>query len=124
MTQITPAELIEAWQKNGESVRYQAGEVIFQAGEQGTTLYGILEGTVDLQRNGQTVETLTTGDAFGEGAIVQPNHQRFTTAIARTNCTLATLNRERFLFALQSSPIFAIDIIRSLSDRLRKLKSP
>jgi CRP/FNR family transcriptional regulator, cyclic AMP receptor protein len=124
MTEITPAELIEAWQKNGESARYQAGEVIFQAGDQGSTLYGILEGSVDLQRDGRTVETLTAGDAFGEGAIVQPNHQRFTTAIARTDCTLATLNRERFLFALQSSPVFAIDIIRSLSNRLRHLKAP
>jgi CRP-like cAMP-binding protein len=122
MTQITPAELIKAWQKSGEPLHYRPGEAIFQAGEQGTTLYGILEGTVDLQREGKTVETLTAGDAFGEGAIVQPDHQRFTTAIARTDCTLVSLSRDRFLFALQNSPIFALDIIRSLSDRLRKLK--
>jgi CRP-like cAMP-binding protein len=52
--------------------------------------------------------------------LVQLNHTRFTTAIAKTDSQIAELNREKFLFLLQETPLFALDIVRSLSSRLDK----
>ncbi|MFM8309662.1 MAG: cyclic nucleotide-binding protein, partial [Microcystis aeruginosa] len=44
------------------------------------------------------------------------------TAIAKTDCKLAYLNQPQFLFAVQETPMFAIKVLRSYSDRFRKLK--
>jgi CRP-like cAMP-binding protein len=85
-------------------------------------MYGIIEGEVELTHNGKTVEVLTAGDVFGQGALVHEDHQRESMAIAKTTCQLATLDREHFLFAVQQTPLFALEVLRSYSDRYRKLK--
>lgn len=103
-------------------IKVAPGEIIFRQGEQGQEMYGLLSGEVELKVNDQVKETIKSGDIFGEGAIVQPTHTRASTAIAKTDCEIATLDRERFLFAIQETPLFALEVIKSLSDRLRALK--
>lgn len=72
---------------------------------------------------GETVtETIQSGDLFGEGAFVHEDGLHSETAIAKTDCTLAFLDKRRFLFAVQQTPMFAIEVMRSYSDRLRKFK--
>jgi CRP-like cAMP-binding protein len=104
-------------------LKLAAGEVIFRQGEYGAEMYGLISGIVELKVNDQVKETIQAGDIFGEGAIVQPTHTRASTAIAKTDCEIATLDRERFLFAIQETPLFALEVIKSLSDRLRAFKS-
>ncbi|MGL5509180.1 MAG: cyclic nucleotide-binding domain-containing protein [Microcoleaceae cyanobacterium] len=104
-------------------IKVAAGEVIFRQGEHGEEMYGLLSGEVELKVNDQVKETIQAGDVFGEGAIVQPKHTRASTAIAKTDCEIATLDRERFLFAIQETPLFALEVIKSLSDRLRIFKN-
>ena len=104
-------------------IKVVAGEVIFRQGEHGEEMYGLLSGEVALKVDDQVKETIKAGDVFGEGAIAQPKHTRASTAIATTDCEIATLDRERFLFAIQETPLFALEVIKSLSDRLRALKT-
>jgi CRP-like cAMP-binding protein len=119
---LAPATTVEIFSRKEDSQLISAGQVIFQAGEVGIHMYGILEGEVDLLVGDRVVETLQAGDAFGEGALVQPQMTRATTAIARTDCRLAALDRRRFLFAVQETPSFALEVMHSLSTRLRNLK--
>jgi CRP-like cAMP-binding protein len=37
-------------------------------------------------------------------------------------CRLLVMNREKFLFAVQESPMFAIELLGSIDQRLRQLK--
>ncbi len=113
---------VSAFQKDVEPLTYSAGDLIFKAGEVGEVMYGIVEGEVELQVNGVVVEVIRQGDVFGEGALVQPTYVRASNAIARTDCTLAVLDKNRFLFAIQNTPMFAIELMRSFSDRLRRMK--
>ncbi|WP_017294304.1 cyclic nucleotide-binding domain-containing protein [Geminocystis herdmanii] len=101
---------------------FSAGEVIFKEGEKGDKMFALMKGQVELWKDGKVLETIHEHDVFGEGALVQLEHDRCTTAIALTDCKLAELNKERFLFLLQETPLFALEIVRSLSSRLRKLK--
>ena len=117
-----PVKTVEIFQKTSSPLTYVAGQVIFEEGESGSVMYGIIEGEVDLIVDGKIVETITTGDVFGEGALVQPEHDRASTAIAKTDCVLACLDRERFLFAIENTPMFAMDVLRSYSNRARRLK--
>ena len=113
---------VSAFQKNVEPQSFEAGEVIFKAGDVGDVMFGVLEGEVELWVNGVVAEVICAGDVFGEGALVQPSHVRASKAIAKTPCTLITLDQTRFLFAIQNTPMFAIEIMQSFSTRLRNMK--
>ena len=41
---LKPARTVEIFQKQTEPQRYQAGDVIFQEGDPGETMFGIIEG--------------------------------------------------------------------------------
>ena len=89
-------------------------------------MFGLLEGRVRLvwtTENGQEgYELISAGDVFGAGALVTPDHRRLSTATAETACRLIEMNREKFLFAVQESPMFAIELLASVDERLRDLK--
>jgi CRP/FNR family transcriptional regulator, cyclic AMP receptor protein len=119
---LEPARTVSIFQKEPKHLDFLAGDVIFEIGQPGAVMYGVIEGTVDLVVREKVVETIVKGDVFGEGVLVHPSKKRASTAIARTNCTLACLDEKRFLFAIQNTPMFAVEIMRSFSDRLRRLK--
>lgn len=119
---LEPAITVSIFQKQSAPRTFAAGEVIFEAGQPGDFMYGILEGEVELFVHGKVVETIKAGDIFGEGALVHPSKTRASTAVAKTDCKLAFLDQERFLFAIQETPMFALEVIRSFSERLRRLK--
>ena len=107
----------------GEVRSFGAGELIFRAGETGECMYGLLEGTVELTWNGNAgQERIQAGDVFGAGALVTQEHRRYGDATAITTCRVLEMNREKFLFAVQESPMFAIDLLASIDQRLRQLK--
>ena len=121
---MTVAYTIELFSKVSESLDYTAGDTIFLEGEPGKVMYGILSGTVAMQVDGKTVETINAGDVFGEGALVHPDGLRGSTAIAQTDCKLTVLDESRFKFLIENTPTFAIDVMRSYSERLRQFKHP
>lgn len=119
---LEPSDVIDLFFNHLKTYHVSAGDVIFKSGEKGEKMFALMKGEVELWLNDQVVETIHEHDVFGEGALVQLEHNRITTAIAKTDCQLAELNRERFLFLLQETPLFALEIVRSLSSRLRKIK--
>lgn len=119
---LEPARTVSIFQKEGQQLELAAGDVIFEIGQPGNMMYGVIEGSVDLVVKGKVVETILTGDVFGEGVLVHPSKVRASTAIAQTACKLACLDEKRFLFAVQNTPMFAVEIMRSFSERLRRLK--
>lgn len=85
-------------------------------------MYGLVEGEVEITLNGKVLETIYQGDIFGEGALVHLDSKRASTAIAKTDCRLAYLERKNFLFAVQQTPMFALEVMKSYSDRIRRLR--
>lgn len=119
---LSPVKTVEIFQTSPEPQRIDAGEVIFTTGDSGSVMYGLVEGVVEISVNGKILETICQGDIFGEGALVHSDSKRASTAIAKTNCQLAILERKNFLFAVQQTPMFAIEIMRSYSDRIRRIR--
>ncbi|MCP9849323.1 Crp/Fnr family transcriptional regulator [Cyanobium sp. Morenito 9A2] len=109
---------------NQSEVRdFEAGELIFRSGESGDCMFGLLEGTVELTWNGEAGhEQISEGDVFGAGALVIGDHRRYGNARALTPSRILVMNREKFLFAVQESPMFAIELLGSIDERLRRLK--
>jgi CRP/FNR family transcriptional regulator, cyclic AMP receptor protein len=119
---LSPVKTVEIFQTSPEPHNVCAGDVIFTLGDAGSVIYGILEGEVEISVNGQVLETIYHGDIFGEGALVHTDSKRASTAIAKTDCKLAIMGRKNFLFAVQQTPMFALEIMRSYSDRVRRLR--
>jgi len=123
MPTLNALETMRALASNGEVISLEAGEVIFRSGESGDCMFGLLEGTVQLSWNGDSGhEEIKAGDVFGAGALVTSDHRRYGNATAITPCRVLVMNREKFLFAVQESPMFAIELLGSIDQRLRQLK--
>lgn len=99
---------------------HDAGTTIFNAGDEGHTMYVILEGQVELRIGAAVVATLGPGEPFGEMAIID-QRPRVTSAVAKTGCRLAVITEKRFDFLVQQHPYFARQVMKVMAERLRKL---
>ena len=107
--------------RNGRSVQtFARGQSIFCEGQQGNTMYVVLEGEVDLMVNDQLVEKVGPGGVLGEMALVDAA-PRSATAVARNNCKLMYITQKRFSFLVQQTPDFALQIMRVMAGRLRHM---
>ena len=98
----------------------EPGEKIFETYDMGAEMYVVLEGEVELTIGSRVVETLGPGEPFGEMALID-QAPRTATAIAKTPCKLAVIPERRFLFMVQQTPHFALQIMKVMADRLRKM---
>jgi len=103
--------------------RVKQGDIIFRKGELGGKLYSVVSGEVQLNWGDDGVETIGPGSSFGIGALVDPEHRRFGTAVALCDSELLEMNREEFLFALQELPMFSLEMLHDLEQRLQKIKT-
>ena len=98
----------------------RAGETIFREHDMGAEMYVVLEGEVELRIGANVVETLGPGEPFGEMALID-QAPRVATAMAITDCKLAVIPEKRFLFMVQTTPHFALQVMKVIADRLRKM---
>ena len=98
----------------------EPGETIFRTFDMGAEMYVVLEGEIDLRIGTNIVETLGPGEPFGEMALID-QAPRVATAVAKTRCKLAVIPERRFLFLIQRDPQFALQIMKVMADRLRKM---
>lgn len=99
---------------------YTAGQTIFFEGQHGDEMYVVQSGEVDIYAGGHLVEVAGPGDVIGEMALVD-RMPRSATAIARTDCKIVPVDRERFEFLVQNNPSFAIRVMQVMSSRLRTM---
>jgi len=107
--------------------RYQAGEVIFDEGEDGQALYIVLAGQVAIGHPGrieQPIASLGTGEFFGELALLDDS-PRSAQARAVTAAEIAVFFRGDFERLMQShaqvASRIAIQLARHLGQRLRRM---
>ena len=76
------------------NVRFNAGEFIFQEGEEANTFYLIREGRVALEvafpgRSTVTIQTLDGGEMLGWSWLIPPYHWRFDARAVKTTIAIA-----------------------------------
>lgn len=95
-----------------------AGETVFAEGDAGREMFGLISGAVALRKGDRTVHTVDPGDTFGEMAIVS-HAPRSLTAVATDASVLAVIDEGTFLFLVQEAPMFAIQVMRAMAERIR-----
>lgn len=96
-----------------------AGQTLFNEGEKGHLMYVLMSGTAMIMVRNRLVETAEAGAIVGEMAMID-DAKRTATVIAKTDCKLLPIERQRFNFLIQQTPNFALHVLRVIADRLRK----
>jgi CRP-like cAMP-binding protein len=100
-----------------------AGEVLFQKGDAGDSLFGVRRGQIRIETGAPDGSRLTlnfmgSGDVFGEVAVLD-GESRSADATAGEATELFVLRREDFLAFLEREPRVAIKLIMLLCQRIR-----
>jgi len=107
--------------KNEENiVAVKSGETLFKKGDSGKSMYVVLSGELRIGDGNKIFEQLAPGGLVGEMALID-HAPRAATVTALTDCTLAPIDEKRFLFLTQQTPSFALNVMRILSQRLRRM---
>jgi CRP/FNR family cyclic AMP-dependent transcriptional regulator len=95
-----------------------AGEVVFAEGDPGGSMYGIIDGAIELRKGTLVVAAIGPGEVFGEMALVDRS-PRSLTAVATVDTTLGIIDARRFLFLVHETPTFALEVMSTMASRLR-----
>jgi CRP-like cAMP-binding protein len=96
-----------------------AGEALFHAGEKSDRMYVLMSGMTEIVVHGRVVEVAEPGAMLGEMAMIDDTVHS-ATVIAKSDCTLFPIDRQRFNFLVQQTPNFALHVMRVISGRLRR----
>jgi CRP-like cAMP-binding protein len=100
--------------------RFEPDEIIFVKDDDGASMYVVRSGTVGIVAGGAVLETVGPNGTFGEMALID-GAPRSATAIAREVTEVAEINEKAFLYLVQRDPAFALDMMRRLAKRLRRM---
>jgi CRP/FNR family transcriptional regulator, cyclic AMP receptor protein len=103
-----------------ETESFAAGSVVFREGDPGDRMYVVLFGEVELSINGHRVETIGSGGILGEMALVDSGRRSATATVTR-DARLAPITAQRFTMLVKKKPEFALQIMRLLAARLRRM---
>ncbi|OGH63358.1 MAG: hypothetical protein A3I06_08995 [Candidatus Lindowbacteria bacterium RIFCSPLOWO2_02_FULL_62_12] len=102
-----------------EETEEDQGEIVFNQGEPGDSMYMIIEGGVQIVlADGTPVKTLSTFEAFGEMALID-DEPRSATAKAVAPCKFLRIDRDRFVALLGQYPEISMGLLRMMSRRIR-----
>lgn len=107
---------------NIPEVTIKAGQTIVSEGDDGTLMYMIRSGSVEVQVNGIPVEEISDGGIFGEMALLERT-TRSANIVARTDVQAVPLDEKRFMVLMGKVPHFNLMIMRLLARRIRKMNA-
>jgi len=100
--------------------KFSAGQTVFREGDRGDFMFAVLRGAVGLSIRGKAVETVEAGGVFGEMALVEDN-PREAAAVATSDSELVRIDRKRFLFLVQQTPFFSLQLMAIMAERIRRM---
>ncbi|ELS30893.1 MULTISPECIES: cyclic nucleotide-binding domain-containing protein [Pseudanabaena] len=111
---------IDLFKNSTDYTTFSAGDVVFHKGGVADRMYVIVEGEVEISIDGKILDTTGAGGIVGEMALIDAS-PRSATAIAKTECKLVPVDQKRFSFLVQQTPNFAINVMKIMVERIRRL---
>ena len=106
---------------SADRLKFDAGQVIFNAGDVGDSAYVIIDGTVEISvptpSGPIVINNMGKNDLLGEIAIVG-EVPRTATAKALTKLETLKISKELFMKIIRENPDAAIELIKILASRL------
>ena len=103
---------------------YRDGEIVIHKGDEGTCLFVIQEGNVEVfdENGGSEVKIAQLGasEFFGEMGLFEKD-VRSCTVRAKGNAKILTIDKKNFYKTIQKDPTLAYRLLQKMSSRLREL---
>jgi len=103
-----------------DGVAFAEGQTIFKQGDHGDQMYVVQDGEVELRVRDHVVALVGPGGILGEMALID-DQLRSATAVAKTSCSLISIDQRRFQYLVQQTPYFALQVMRVMAERLRRM---
>ncbi|HSK15926.1 MAG TPA: cyclic nucleotide-binding domain-containing protein [Gaiellaceae bacterium] len=101
-----------------EDLEVEAGKVLTREGDIGHEFFVIVDGEVEITRDGTAVRTLSSGDFFGEIALIWDSPRRTATATAVTPLRFFVLTRQAFRALIDNHPDIEQKVLEALEERV------
>jgi len=116
---MNPADL---FRQEAGALQLAPGDSLFREGDGGDKMYVLLEGEMEILLGDFVLETVGPGALIGEMALIDDS-SRTASAVAKSACRLAEIDRRRFHFLVQQTPHFATHVMKTLANRLRHMNA-
>ena len=100
-----------------DEIDLPAGKELIREGGRGREFFVLLDGTVDVQKDGRRIRELKGGDFFGEIALVSDAPRTATVTTSSPVRALVVTDRS-FRSLLRHSPSIQLKVLQALADRL------
>jgi CRP/FNR family transcriptional regulator, cyclic AMP receptor protein len=102
--------------------QHVTGSTLTSEGEQGQSMYVLLQGEARVSRNGRKIADLGPGAVVGELALLTDQPRNATVTVTELS-EIARIGRKEFAKLLDTTPSFTRKLMQSIADRLRELDS-
>jgi CRP/FNR family transcriptional regulator, cyclic AMP receptor protein len=113
---LSSKELEELAQRS-EDMELEPGTVLCREGEIGHEFFVIIEGDVEIERQGRSLGTRGAGDFIGEIALLE-EIERTATVTAKTPLRVFVLTRTAFKRLVEQHPGVELKVLRTLAHRV------
>jgi CRP-like cAMP-binding protein len=117
-----PVARLEMFRSELNLTEVQPGEVIFTEGDHAEDMFVVVEGEVEITKDGTVIDRAEPGDAVGELALIN-EAPRSATVTATTESRLARVSKARFESLVAENPFFALDVMEQMAERLLRQTS-
>lgn len=100
-----------------DEIDLRRGKVLTRQGAPGREFFVLLEGEVDVVRDGERVNTLRAGDFFGEMALIS-KHPRNATITATTPVRALVITETNFKRLLREDAHVSVRVLEAVAERL------
>jgi CRP-like cAMP-binding protein len=118
----TEASFLGLFSRERNVVALKSGEALFRQGDAARFMYVVLSGALRIGDGNVVYEQVSPGGIVGEMALID-HAPRSATVMAVADSTAAEVDEQRFLFLVQQTPNFALDVMRVMSTRLRRMNT-
>lgn len=115
-----PMSIVDLFAEGEGFFTFELGQIIFEKGDPSDYMYAIVDGEVEILFDGKILDTIGKGAVFGEMALIE-DAPRSATAKAKSDCTVAQVDKGRFHKLIQQNPAFALEVMKIMSERLRRM---
>lgn len=103
--------------KIAHPIEYGTGHVLIRQGEHGSECYVVVDGEVDIERDGVKLNTLGPGDMVGEVALISPI-VRTATVTTTSPVELLVISAANFKRLIRDNPTIAVHVLEALGERI------
>ena len=101
-----------------DEVDVRKGKELIREWTNGREFFVLLEGRVDVSKDGRRINRLSAGDFFGEIALIARSPVRTATVTATTPVRALVVTAQNFRQLLERSPRIKLKVLEALAERI------